>query len=119
MLLRTRSSRPFSAPRRALLVVMLAMLVAMLILRALDVAGFNGTAHTDMDWNGDGEVTWSEIVQGFYAVSVRETREGARVCRHYAFLRRPDDAIRVDCRVQISVEHQPDAVQKSYRNSTP
>jgi len=88
----------------ALLLVLLAMLIAMLILRALDVAGFNGTVPEEMDWNGDGQVTWPEIVQGFYAVSVRETREGARRCRHYAFLRRPDDTIRVDCRVQISAD---------------
>jgi len=102
MLLRPRESRPFSTPRKALLLALLAMLVAMYLLRALDVAGFNGTTPEDMDWNGDGVVTWPEIVQGFYAVSVRETREGARVCRRYAFLRRSDDAIRVDCRVQMA-----------------
>jgi len=80
---------------------LLAMLVAMLVLRALDVAGFNGTAPEDMDWNNDGQVIWPEIVQGFYAVRVRETREGPRLCRHYAFLRTPDTAIRVDCRVEM------------------
>jgi len=105
MLLRSRSSssvRGFSPPRVALLATLLAMFVAMLILRALDVAGFNGTAPKDMDWNADSEVTWPEIVQGFYAVRVREVSEGRRVCRHYAFLRPPDQVIRVDCRVEVS-----------------
>jgi len=104
MLLRVGSSssgRRFSPPRLALLATLLAMLAAMLILRALDVAGFNGTMYTDMDWNADGEVTWPEIVQGFYAVRVREVSEGRRVCRHYAFLRTPDQTIRVDCRVEV------------------
>jgi len=104
MLLRVGSSssrRGFSPPRLALLATLLAVFAAMLILRALDVAGFNGTAHTDMDWNGDGEVTWPEIVQGFYAVRVREVSEGRRVCRHYAFMRTPDQTIRVDCRVEV------------------
>jgi len=104
MLLRSRSHpsrRGFSPPRMALLVTLLAMFATMLILRALDVAGFNGTAYTDMDWNGDGEVSWPEIVQGFYAVRVRELSEGRRVCRHYAFMRAPDQAIRVDCRVEV------------------
>jgi len=107
MLLRSRSSSPrrgFSPPRLALLVVLLAMLVAILILRALDVAGFNGTDIKQMDWNGDGEVTWPEIVQGFYAVRVREVGEGRRVCRHYAFLHTPDQAVRVDCRVEVVEE---------------
>jgi len=105
MLLRLRSSssrRGFSPPRLALLVTLLAMFAAMLILRALDVAGFNGTVHTQMDWNGDGEVSWPEIVQGFYAVRVREVVEGPRVCRHYAFMRTPDEAIRVDCRTKMT-----------------
>jgi len=105
MLLRSRSSssrRGFSPPRLALLATLLAMFVAMLILRALDVAGFNGTEPADMDWDGNGEVTWPEIVQGFYAVRVRELSEGRRVCRHYAFLRTPDQAIRVDCRVEVT-----------------
>jgi len=103
MLLRSRTSSQhgFSPPRLALLLTLLAMLVAMLVLRMLDVAGFNGTALTDMDWNGDGEVTWPEIVQGFYAVRVREVSEGRRVCRHYTFLRAPDQTIRVDCRVEM------------------
>jgi len=106
MLLRSRSSssssrRGFSPPRLALLATLLAMLTAMLILRVLDVAGFNGTVYTDMDWNADGQVTWPEILQGFYAVRVREVSEGRRVCRHYAFLRTPDQPIRVDCRVEM------------------
>jgi len=102
MLLRTRSAHKFSPPRMALLLALLAILAAMLILRALDVAGFNGTTPEEMDWNGDGRVLWSEIVEGFYRVQVRETIDGPRVCRHYAFLRTPDDTIRVDCRVKVA-----------------
>jgi len=104
MLLRTRSPRTFSTPRMALLVALLGMLVAMFILRALDVAGFNGTAPDDMDWNGDGQVTWPEIMQGFYAVRVRVSSEGPRVCRHYAYLRTPDNTLRVDCQIQVHAD---------------
>jgi len=85
-------------------VVLSAMLVAMWVLRALDVAGFNGTEPADMDWNGDGQVTWPEIMQGFYAVRVHVTGEGPRVCRHYAFLRVPEAIIRVDCQNQMHVD---------------
>jgi len=103
MLLRRKSSSPrgFSPPRIALFVTLLAILAAMLILRALDVAGFNGTVPEEMDWNGDGQVTWPEIMQGFYAVGVRQTREAQRICRHYAFLRTPQAVIRVDCRMEM------------------
>jgi len=106
MLLRTRSPssprRGWSRRRVALLLTVLVMLALMWLLRALNIAGFNGTAPEQMDWNGDGQVTWAEILQGFYAVSVQDTREGARSCRRYAFLRTPDAAIRVDCRVEFA-----------------
>jgi len=105
MLLRTRSTssrRGWSRRRSALLIALAALLATMWILRALDIAGFNGTAPGQMDWNGDGQVSWPEIIQGFYAVRVDETREGARTCRRYAFLRAPDVSIRVDCRVEFT-----------------
>jgi len=104
MLLRTRSPssrRSWSRRRIALLAALAGVMAAAWVLRLLDVAGFNGTAPEQMDWNGDGQVVWAEILQGFYAVSVRETREGARTCRRYAFLRTPDTPIRVDCRVEF------------------
>jgi len=109
MLLRRRSPstphRGFSRRRVALLLAVLVMLALMWLLRALSIAGFNGTAFEQMDWNGDGQATWAEILQGFYAVSVHEHAEAAgdhrRTCRRYAFLRTPDTPIRVDCRVEF------------------
>jgi len=111
MLLRRRSPstspRGWSRRRVALLLAVLVMLALMWLLRTLHIAGFNGTAFEQMDWNGDGQVTWPEILQGFAAVSVRETREGARTCRRYALLRTPDAAIRVDCRVEVGAAEAP------------
>ena len=85
-----------------LLAAVLALLAAMLALRFLSVAGFNGTRPDEMDWNGDGVADQSEIVQGFTIVAVRVRQEGRRTCRSYARLRAPESALRVDCRVEIA-----------------
>ena len=91
----------FSPRRKALLAMVLALLAAMLVLRFLGVAGFNGTQPNEMDWNGDGVADQAEIVQGFTIVAVRVRQEGRRTCRSYARLRAPESALRVDCRVEI------------------
>lgn len=62
-----------------------------------------GIAGEQMDWNGDGQVTEQEMLQSWYAVSVRSTREGRREC--HAFYWRGQEAgepIRVDCRTSFS-----------------
>lgn len=97
-----RRPRPrFSPRRKALLGAVLLMLAAMLVLRLMGVAGFNGTQPRQMDWNDDGVATRAEIVQGYTIVAVRETREGRRSCRHYARLRDPQTPFRVECRVEL------------------
>ena len=97
-----RPPRPrFSPRRKTLLVVVVLALVAMLTLRFMGIAGFNGTQPREMDWNGDGVADQAEIVQGFTIVSVRVMQEGRRTCRSYARLRAPESALRVDCRVEI------------------
>jgi len=92
----------FSPRRKALLVAVLALLAAMLALRFLGIAGFNGTQPREMDWNGDGVADQAEIVQGFTVVAVQARQEGRRTCRSYARLGAPDAVLRVDCRVEVS-----------------
>ena len=62
-----------------------------------------GIASSDMDWNSDGEVTTREMLQGWYAVTVRKTHEGARECNTF-YWRGKEDAqpIRVDCKTTFS-----------------
>jgi hypothetical protein len=84
-------------PRRKLLLGILAVL-----LLAVGWAGWAGMAATrgveteDMDWNGDGTVTRTEIFQSFYAVTATRAREGNRECT--TFRRgRAGEVIRMDC----------------------
>ncbi|MHC9085003.1 EF-hand domain-containing protein [Luteimonas sp. RIT-PG2_3] len=93
-----------SRRRVILLVAMLALIAAMFALKSMGVAGLNGAQMRDMDWNADGTVSQTEMLQGFHAVIVRERVEGKRVCRSYAWRRAPEDPIRVDCRVQLVPE---------------
>src|SRR5690606_28640324 len=65
-----------SPRRKALLATVLLAMVAMLALRWMGVAGFNGTQPREMDWNDDGVATRAEILQGYTIVGVEETREG-------------------------------------------
>ena len=92
----------FSPRRKALLAVVLALLAAMLVLRFLGVAGFNGTQPNEMDWNGDGVADQAEILQGFTLVTVQVRQDGRRTCRSYARLSAPELPLRVDCRVEVA-----------------
>jgi hypothetical protein len=94
--------RHMSARRKALLATFSAVLLAMGLLSWLGVAGFRGTQPREMDWNGDGTVTRSEILQGYTLVAVTESTEGRRTCRSYAWLGRRADPVRVDCRVEVA-----------------
>lgn len=97
----------FSPRRKLLLAAMLLLFAAMLVLRLMGVAGFNGTEPRQMDWNDDGVATRDEIVQGYTVVAVSETREGPRTCRHYTRLRERGTPFRVECRVEFAAS--PDA----------
>ena len=93
--------RGMSGRRKVLLAMLVLGLVFLLALHALGIAGLNGAGVRDMDWDGDGEVTRAEILQGYSSVVVHETREGNRVCRSFRRLREGDEALRVDCRVEL------------------
>ncbi|MCD7098652.1 EF-hand domain-containing protein [Stenotrophomonas sp. MMGLT7] len=88
---------PLSGRRRVLLVILL------LVLAWLAYAWFAGMAITrgvemrDMDWDGDGTVSRTELAQAFYAVVVEESQQGSRHCRTFKW-RRSGEQIRVDCR---------------------
>lgn len=98
----------FSPRRKALLVAVLALLAAMLVLRVMGIAGFNGTEPREMDWDGDGVATQGEILQGFTLVAVKVAQDGQRTCRTYARLRAPASPLRVDCRVEFAADAEPD-----------
>jgi len=91
-----------SPRRKALLATVLLAMVAMLALRWMGVAGFNGTQPREMDWNDDGVATRTEILQGYTTVGVDETRDGQRTCRRYARLGRGGEPFRVECRVVLA-----------------
>ena len=94
----------FSPRRKVLLVSVLLLMAAMVALRLMGIAGFNGTEPRAMDWNDDGVATREEIVQGYTIVAVRETRDGPRTCRHYARLRDREAPFRVECRVEFGAD---------------
>lgn len=91
-----------SGRRKAVLAMLAVILLLMGAMRWFGIAGLSGTEARDMDWNGDGHVTRAEIAQAYSMVVVRETHEGARTCRSYAWVRDRDNPIRVDCRTQTS-----------------
>jgi hypothetical protein len=94
-----RPSIRFSPRRKALLATVLLVLAAMLVLRLMGIAGFNGTQPREMDWNDDGTASRAEVVQGYTLVAVEETRDGPRTCRRYVRLRDRETPFRVECRV--------------------
>lgn len=93
----------FSARRRVLLTLIVLLLAAVAWLHFTGAAGISGMATKDMDWNNDGQATESEILQSFYAVTVKKTEEGQRQCSAYAW-RSSGRSIRVDCRTVIKPE---------------
>ncbi len=90
-----------STRRKLLLGTVLLVMAAMLVLRLMGVAGFNGTQPREMDWNEDGVASRAEIVQGYTVIVVDQTRDGPRTCRRYARLRERQAPFRVDCRVVL------------------
>lgn len=92
--------RRFSRRRRALLAIVVLLLATVAWLHFTGAAGISGMTTRDMDWNNDGQVTESEILQSFYAVTVTKTEEGPRQCSAYAW-RGSGESIRVDCRTVV------------------
>lgn len=89
-----------SGRRKTLLAMLAAILLLMGAMRWFGIAGLSGTQAHEMDWNADGRVSRTEILQAYSVVVVSEMRDGRRVCRSYAWLRDRDNPIRVDCRTE-------------------
>ncbi|SDQ52251.1 hypothetical protein [Pseudoxanthomonas sp. CF125] len=93
----------FSTRRKALLGLVVIALGVVGWLQYVGAAGISGIPTKDMDWNADGEVTQTEIMQAFYAVGVTKTSEGQRECSEY-YWRQDKRGIRVDCRTTMAAE---------------
>lgn len=80
--------------------ILFGLLAAALLL--LGLAGWLGMAATrgvetrDMDWNADGSVDRTEILQSLYAVTAERVTEGDRQCTTFRWFR-SGEVIRVDC----------------------
>lgn len=93
MILRGR----FTRRRKALLVMVLVVLAWLGYAWYAGIAITQGIEQKDMDWNGDGTVSRSEVLQAFHAVGVSESQDGNRHCRTFLW-RSTGEQIRVDCR---------------------
>lgn len=87
----------FTPRRKALLGLLALSLLAVGWMGLTGMAAIRGVETRDMDWNGDGTVTGTEIAQAFYAVSATRERDGNRECTTFRW-QRSGQAIRVDCR---------------------
>ena len=93
----------FTPRRRALLMLVLLALGWLGWAWYAGIAITRGVEKEQMDWNGDGQVTQPEILQSFYAVTVKKTQDGARKCSAYAW-RKSGQPIRVDCQTTLKPE---------------
>ena len=91
---------PFTPRRLATLGFFVTLLIIVGWLHFTGAAGTRGMDRKDMDWNGDGNVSMQEMLQSFYAVTVKVTHEGARECRAYSWRGR-SETLRVDCRTVV------------------
>ena len=87
----------FPLRRKILLGFVALLLAAVAWLHFTGAAGTHGIPSQDMDWNGDGTVTETEIAEAFYAVVVTQTEEGPRHCNSFAW-RKNGQTIRLDCK---------------------
>jgi hypothetical protein len=87
----------FPLRRKILLGLVALLLAAVAWLHFTGAAGTHGIPSQDMDWNGDGTVTETEIAEAFYAVVVTQTEEGPRQCNSFAW-RKSGETIRLDCK---------------------
>lgn len=93
MILRGR----FTRRRKALLILVLVVLGWLGYAWYANIAITRGIEQQDMDWDGDGSVSRTEVLQAFYAVGVDDTQEGNRHCRTF-YWRGNREQIRVDCK---------------------
>lgn len=90
------SRRRFTGKRKMLLILIALLLALVAYLHFTGSAGTRGLETKDMDWDGNGQVTETEIMQAYYAVVVEEMADGNRVCKSYTW-RDGGKLIRVDC----------------------
>ena len=90
-------AKRFSTRRKALLGLVLTALAVVAWLSYIGAAGISGIATKDMDWDGDGTVTRTEIMQSFHAVTATRERQDNRECTTYRW-HRSGEVIRLDCR---------------------
>jgi hypothetical protein len=102
MILRGR----FTRRRKALLILVLVVLGWLGYAWWAGIAITQGLEEQDMDWNGDGTVSRSELLQAFHAVGVKQTTEGNRHCKAF-YWRSSGEQIRVDCRT-VFAEDKPE-----------
>ena len=93
----------FTRRRKALLILVLVVLGWLGYAWYAGIAITQGLEQQDMDWNGDGTVSRTEVLQAFYAVGVTKTEEGNRHCSAF-YWRRNAEQIRVDCRTVFQAE---------------
>ena len=92
---RRRSTR-----RRALLALAVLLMVVGGWMYFNSVAGITGISTDEMDWDADGSVSRTEMLQAYHAVAVEHRRQGARTCSTY-YWRADRKSIRVDCRTEF------------------
>jgi len=93
----------FSPRRRALLILVLLAVGWLGWAWHAGIAITRGVEKEQMDWNGDGQVSRDEFFQAFYAVKVRDTDEGKRHCRSFAW-HSTGEEFRRDCRTVFKVD---------------
>lgn len=91
---------PFGRRRRVLLVLLLLVLAVLGWASYVGMAITRGVAPREMDWNGDGTVSRTELAQAFYAVKVEDRQDGNRHCRTFLWAS-SGKQIRVDCRTEF------------------
>ncbi len=94
---------PFTPRRLATLGFFITLLIIVGWLHFTGAAATRGLERKEMDWNADGTVSMQEMLQSFYAVTVKVTQDGARECREYAW-RGDGQTLRVDCRTVVKPE---------------
>jgi len=93
----------FTRRRKALLILVLVVLGWLGYAWYADIAITQGLEQQDMDWDGDGTVSRTEVLQAFYAVGVTTSVEGNRHCRSF-YWRKTGEQIRVDCKTVFQAE---------------
>ncbi|MDR6991456.1 EF-hand domain-containing protein [Luteimonas sp. 3794] len=87
--------------RIAVFATMAVLLLALGWLRYTNAAALSGMPFKEMDWNEDGALTRSEVLQGFFTVTAVRTQRGHRSCVDYR-RRGSAESIRVECRTETA-----------------